>query len=99
MITRDSAAAVYALLQEITLRPRADLRGAVRLGRDLQVDREAFSLRLIPELERRLGIHPSPPEWETVETVQDLLTLAHAHALRGQFSVDSSGELAGEGQT
>jgi hypothetical protein len=85
----DSATAVYTLLEEITLRPRNDLRGAVRLGRDLHVDRETYSLRLIPELERRLGIHPSQAEWGRVETVEDLLTLAHAHALRGQFSVDS----------
>ena len=89
MIAPDSAAAVYALLEEITLRPRTDLRGAVRLGRDLQVEREAYSLRLVPELERRLGIRPSGPEWEKVETVQDLLTLAHAHAQRRQFSVGS----------
>ena len=88
MIAPDSAAAVFALLEEITLRPRTDLRGAVRLGRDLQVDRETFSLRLVPELERRLGIHTSRLEWQKVETVQDLLALAHAHTLRGQFSVD-----------
>jgi len=85
--TPDSAATVYALLEEITLRPRSDLRGAVRLGRDLQVHREAHSLRLVPELERRLGIRPSPLEWGQVETVQDLLALAQAHVLRGQFSV------------
>jgi len=77
------------LLEEITLRPRSDLRGAVRLGRDLQVDRETYTLRLIPGLERRLGIHPSLPEWVKVETVQDLLTLAQVQARRGQVSVDS----------
>jgi len=87
--TPDSAATVYALLEEITLRPRSDLRGTVRLGRDLQVDREAHRLRLVPELERRLGMHPSVLEWDQVETVQDLLALAQAHVLRGQFSVDS----------
>jgi acyl carrier protein len=43
---------------------------------------------LVPELERRLGIHPSLLEWAQVETVQDLLALAQAHVLRGQFSVD-----------
>jgi len=89
VIAPDSAAAVYSLLEEITLRPRADLRGTVHLGRDLQVNRETYTLRLVPELERRLGIHPSGPEWQNVETVQDLLTLTHAHALRGQFSVDA----------
>jgi hypothetical protein len=89
VIAPDSAAAVYALLEEITLRPRTDLRATVRLGRDLQVDRETYSLRLVPELERRLGIHPTPPEWQKVETVQDLLTLAQVHARRGEFSVDS----------
>jgi hypothetical protein len=86
----DSAAAVYALLEEITLRPRSDLRETVRLGRDLQVDRETYSLRLIPELERRLGIHPSQPEWGQVHTIQDLLSLAQAHTLRAQLSIDHS---------
>jgi hypothetical protein len=89
VIAPDSADAVYALLEEITLRPRTDLRGTVRLGRDLQVDRETYSLRLVPELERRLGIHPTPPEWQQVETVQDLLTLAQVHARRSELSVES----------
>jgi hypothetical protein len=89
--TTDSSVAVYTLLEEITLRPRSDLRSGVRLGRDLQVDRDTYSLRLVPELERRLGIHPSQHEWGQVETVQDLLTLAQAHASRGAFVVDSSG--------
>jgi hypothetical protein len=84
----DSALAVYTLLEEITLRPRGDLRAAVRLGRDLQVDRETYSLRLIPELERRLGIHPSEAEWGQVQTIEDLLVLTQAHALRGQLLVD-----------
>jgi hypothetical protein len=57
----------------------------------LQVDRETYTLRLIPELERRLGIHPSADEWGKVETVEDLLTLANAHAQRGEFSVDPPG--------
>ena len=89
MTTIDSSVAVYALLEEITLRPRSDLRGGVRLGRDLQVDRETYTLRLIPELERRLRIHPSQPEWGQVETVQDLLTLAQAHVNRQTFVVDA----------
>jgi len=89
--TTDTSTAVYTLLEEITLRPRSDLRGSVRLSRDLQVDRDVYRLRLIPELERRLGIHPSPTEWDQVQTVQDLLTLAQAHATRGTFVVDSSG--------
>src|SRR5512143_4137527 len=87
----DPSAAVYTLLEEITLRPRSDLRGSVRLGRDLQVDRETYSLRLIPALERRLGIRPSQLEWGQVQTVQDLLTLAQAHATRGTLVVDSPG--------
>jgi hypothetical protein len=77
----DSAGAVYALLEEITLRPRSDFRDAVRLGRDLNVHGELYSLWLVPELERRLGIHPSQPEWKEVDTVQDLLILTKAHAL------------------
>jgi hypothetical protein len=85
----DAANAVYSLLEEITLRPRADFRGALRLNHDLQVGRESYTLRLIPQLERRLGIQPSLPEWESVATVQDLLTLTEAHLLRGQFLVAS----------
>ena len=86
MTVSDSAGAVYTLLQEITLRPRSDLRDEVRLGRDLNVQREVYILRLVPELERRLGIHPSQPEWEKVDTVQDLLLLAEAHAVRPPLS-------------
>jgi hypothetical protein len=89
--TTAASVAVYALLEEITLRPRGDLRDGVRLGRDLQVDRETYALRLIPELERRLGIHPTQPEWSRVETVQDLLALVQAHANRENFVVDSPG--------
>lgn len=52
------------------------------------MDRETYSLQLIPKLERRLGIHPSQPEWAQVETVADLLVLVRAHASRGEFVVD-----------
>ncbi len=78
----DPAGTVYALLEEITLRPRSDLRGAVRLSHDLKVTGDSYELRLVPELERRLGIHPSGPEWATVDTVQDLITLVDAHVAR-----------------
>lgn len=94
MTTIDSNEAVYALLEEITLRPRSDLRDGVRLGRDLQADRDTYNLRVIPELERRLGIHPSRLEWSQVVTVQDLLTLAQAHASRGTFVVEPAAPAA-----
>lgn len=86
MTVSDSAGAVYTLLHEITLRPRGDFRGTVRLGRDLNVSGELRSLWLVPELERRLGIHPSGPEWEKVDTVEDLLMLAETHSLRPPLS-------------
>jgi hypothetical protein len=82
----NSAGAVYTLLEQITLRPRSDLRDGVRLGRDLNIQREVYSLWLVPELERRLGIHPSQPEWAKVDTVQDLVTLAEAHAVSPPLS-------------
>lgn len=88
MTVPDASSTVYTVLEEITLRPRMDLRGSVRLGRDLQVDRETYTLRLIPALERRLGIRLSRDEWAAVETIQDLLTLVQAHASRAQFTVD-----------
>jgi hypothetical protein len=81
----DSSAAVYALLEEITLRPRSDFRSGVRLGQGLQIRREVYTLWLIPGLEQLLGIHPSRLEWDSVDTVQDLISLAEAHVLRGQF--------------
>lgn len=83
----DPAGTVYDLLEEITLRPRSDLRGALRLSRDLRVRGDSYELHLVPELERRLGIHPSGPEWATVDTVQDLITLVDAHAARGVVTV------------
>ncbi|MGH7703858.1 MAG: hypothetical protein ACREMO_12250 [Gemmatimonadales bacterium] len=83
----DPAGTVYTVLEEITLRPRSDLRGEVRLSRDLMVRGDAYELRLVPELERRLGIHPSGPEWATVDTVQDLIALVDAHAARGVATV------------
>ena len=87
MNSTDPAGIVYALLEEITLRPRSDLRGAVRLGEDLKVRGDVYDQRLVPELELRLGIHPSGPEWARVDTVQDLIALVDAHAARRVVTV------------
>ena len=83
----DPALAVYALLEEITLRPRFALRDNLSLKQDLRVGPDSYALQVIPVLERRLGIHPSQDEWGAVATVADLVTLAEAHVLRGQLSI------------
>ena len=72
MSSRDS---VYDLVERITLRRKTDIRDTDRLGEDLRMDPEDFSMSLVPRLEKALHLKPPIQQWERVRTVGDVIQL------------------------
>lgn len=75
----DPVELVFSLLQEITLRPRSEIRPEQDLQRDLRISGDDLSMWFALELQGRLDIRPTNEEWRAVRTVRDALDLVKRH--------------------
>jgi acyl carrier protein len=75
----DKSETVYEVLAEVSGQDRAEIREDMDLTADLGID-SAKALRLLVELEDRLGIEISDEEAAKMDTVGDILRSLEAHA-------------------
>jgi acyl carrier protein len=77
-----SRAYVFSLLADWSDPPPGGVQPQHRLVQDLRMDGDDFGMTVVRRLNQHFGIKPKRQEWETIETVADLLTLLDRHVER-----------------